>query len=81
MIRVKIDLVPFGIGAPKELGEIRISNTGTGTPTQGNYLVYLYDKAGRLYRSGTIKNFPRKKLLAFDLLLRGLQDTIGERNK
>lgn len=80
MIKVTIELIPGGTGTPIKLGEIEIANDGYGTQTRGDYYARAYDKGGRLWKRGTTYNFPRKKLLVFDLLYRILGDMIGERN-
>ena len=81
MILVKIELHPRGDASKaKELGRIKIGNTGTGTSTKGNYTAALFDKAKRRFRVVDITGFPRKRLLAFDLVYRILKAAIGERN-
>lgn len=42
MLRVTIDLIPFGIGTPKKLAEIHIANDGTGDVDNGNYMAKLH---------------------------------------
>ena len=37
MIRVQVDLVPFGLYAPEEIGTLEIGNTGTGTQDAATY--------------------------------------------
>lgn len=61
MIKIKIDLIPFGFLKRKPLKEIHIINDGTGTPTTGNYKYDILSRNGRVYRSGTIKGFKRKQ--------------------
>ena len=84
MIRVTLELLPFGDSSnPKHLGTIYIANDASGTHTDGNYN-YRLTRRGSLttvFRTGEIKNFPRKRLGAYDLLFRVLRDAIGERNK
>lgn len=82
MIEVTIDLVPFGDRSKprKQLGRVTIGNTLEGTPTRGSYIVRAYDKAGRLWGEGEVHDFPRKRLLAFDLLYRALRDLVAHRN-
>src|SRR3990167_933756 len=58
-----------------------ICNTGTGSPTQGNYRVELRDAAGRTWKSGHIEEFPRKRLFAWDLFYRALEKLVGARNR
>ena len=80
MIRVTVELIPWGIGKPVLLGVGQISNDCTGTPTIGNYRVRLKSKDGRDWKTAEVHNFPRKKLLAWDLLYRALRETVGYRN-
>ncbi len=80
MLRVTIELLPGGHEHRKRtLATGTITNLGTGSPTQGNYFVELRDKAGRMWRYGTVNNFPRKRLLAWDLLFRALSSLVGDR--
>ena len=81
MLRVTIELVPWGIESrAKIIATGTIANTGTGTPTSGDYRVELRDAAGRKWKSGGITGFPRKRLLAWDLLYRALGRVVGNRN-
>jgi len=81
MLRITIELVPLAIESrAKVLATGKIVNTGTGSPTQGSYRIGLCDAAGRKWRSGTIAGFPRKRLLAWDLLYRALEKLVGSRN-
>lgn len=86
MLVVRIELWSARTGARSELGVAVISNVG-GTATRGNYSVELHRTFERAkqrrppYRAATFKDFPRKSLGAFDLLLRALLWTMGDRNK
>ena len=81
MLVVRIELWPHGdMTRRKTLATGFIANTGTGTPTRGNYRVELKDALGRPWRRGTVEGFPRKRLLAWDLLFRALSNLIGDRN-
>jgi hypothetical protein len=81
MLVIRIELWPYGdMTRRKTLATGTIANTGTGTPTQGNYRVQLNDAAGRPWKSGTIEGFPRKRLLSWDLLFRALRNLISDRN-
>jgi hypothetical protein len=80
MIVVSMDMWPHGFEDAKyPLGSARIWNTG-GTHSIGEYKFELFDKAGRSYKKGEIKGFPRLKLLAWDLLFRVLKAALGMRN-
>ena len=82
MIRITIELIPFGVGPPRHLGTMVIGNEGTSkTLSKGNYRYYLYNKAKRRWRGGRIEDFPRKKLLSWDLIYRILRKEFGERNE
>jgi hypothetical protein len=81
MLVVRIELWPHGdVTRRKTLATGFIANTGTGTPARGNYRVVLKDALGRPWRRGTVEGFPRKRLLAWDLLFRALGNLVGERN-
>lgn len=74
MIRVTIELVPFGVGKPIKIGEARIANDGKGTPEVGNYNYTLKGKRGRKLATGKITGFKRQEKLAWDLLKLILED-------
>lgn len=80
MLIVKIELHSAVTGEIKTIATGKIVNTGVGTTTQGSYRVELRDALGRPWKSGTVERFPRKKLLAWDLLTRALHNTLGSRN-
>lgn len=89
MLRVTIELLPHGSEARKShLGTVLIANDGTasdgsGDAPRGNYVVRLSRRGQplRVWRTGVVRDFPRKRLGAYDLLLRALVATVGERNK
>lgn len=81
MLRITIELVPWGIESrAKVIATGTIANAGTGTPTSGDYRIELRDAAGRKWKSGSIAGFPRRRLLAWDLLYRALEKLVGNRN-
>jgi hypothetical protein len=81
MLRITIELLPGGCEARKRtLATGTITNIGTGSLSQGNYFADFRDAAGRPWRHGTVTGFPRKRLLAWDLLLRVLKTLVGQRN-
>lgn len=81
MLVVKIELHSAVTGNVTTIATGKIINTGTGTPTRGDYRVELNDATGRSWKTGTVKNFPRKRLLAWDLLACALYSILGKRNK
>lgn len=82
MIRITIELIPFGIYPAKHLGSIDIINTGSGTKTKGNYKYRLSRKGSPLssWKTGEIEGFPRLQKSAYDLLYRVLKAAVGDRN-
>lgn len=71
MIRVTIDVVPFGIeSSSRQITEIIINNDGTGTNEKGNYNISIYDETGE-HRS-SVKGFNRN-LGALQLLKKALK--------
>ncbi len=94
MIRVTIELFPHGQQSLREtLGVMDIWNDATGDPTTGNYgfcawkagtpkdILHTRDTITRAKWNGEVKDFPRKKLLVYDLLYRCLKVAFGERNE
>ncbi len=82
MLRITIELLPGGDESRKKtIATGTIANLGTAGPAIGNYFVDLRDKAGRPWKHGTVSGFPRKRLLAWDLLCRALTVIVGDRNK
>lgn len=80
MLRVTVELIPHGIGEPVHLGTAYVVNTGNGTLSRGNYEAVFSTKAGRIWKECIVADFPRKKLLAWDLLYRCLKKVVGKRN-
>jgi hypothetical protein len=58
MIKITIELIPFGIQEPHTIGIGYIVNDGTGTHTRGNYTFEFGGKKGRKTH-GELLNFPR----------------------
>lgn len=81
MIVVDITLCHALGGPPRKLGSIRIGNTGEGTLTRGTYIAQLFGKSHRFMRTVRVEDFPRKRLLAHDLLYRVLREAVGWRNQ
>lgn len=81
MIRITAELIPFGLGEPKELGFIEIVNDGTGSLSVGNYNVFLKGTGGGIKRRGRVERFPRASQGVWDLLYLSLQNTLREGKK
>jgi hypothetical protein len=68
MLVIKIELWPFGSEENKrEICRGVIGNTGKGDHETGEYVYFLKDK-GEFYKKGEVKDFPRLKKNAWDLL-------------
>ena len=81
MLHITIELWPGGDGSrARTLATGKIVNNGHGSETRGDYYVALRDGRNRPWRSGHVLDFPRKRLLAWDLLCRALINLIGDRN-
>jgi hypothetical protein len=82
MLVVKIELWPLGCESRKKtLAVGHIINDGSGSMSSGNYRIELFNAAGRLWKTGRVEKFPRRRLLAWDLLCRALTGILGPRNK
>ena len=84
MIRITVELCPKGdTSNPKLLGTAMIYNDLSGDLNNGNYNAIFYKKGFRkvVWKKGRVENFPRKKLLVWDLMYRALEDIVGQRNK
>lgn len=84
MIRITIEILSARTGKTSLLATGTISNDVVRSQetqgSRGSYNVVLNDKAGRLWKTGRVENFPRKQLLAWDLLTRALNNILGNRN-
>ena len=61
MIRVKVDLVPFGNeDEAKEIGQLVLANDGYGNVFTGNYVFAYADDSGNECE-GSVKDFPRQQ--------------------
>ena len=80
MIRITVEKIPFGFGEPEVLGTMTIANTSKNLLSRGDYHYKIHNKRGARFREGFVENFPRKRLLAWDLLYRVLRHAFGERN-
>ncbi len=84
MIRVTIELLPWGCEARKQhLGTIEIANDGSGSRSVGHYRARLSRRGAprSVWKEAKIKNFPRLRWTAYDLLYRVLREVVGERNE
>lgn len=85
MLRILIEMWPHGDESKRyTLGEGFIANVG-GSHSTGNYDVRLmkspvYAKTTGVWKKGTVEGFPRLRLGPWDLLLRALRSTVGDRN-
>lgn len=85
MLVCRIEMWPGGDRSKAyDMGSVLIARSG-GTDTQGEYSVQLTGKPEHFkrrgfWRQGVVKDFPRKRLGAYDLLLRALGAVIAERN-
>lgn len=84
MLRVTIEMVPRGDESKKyHMGTVEVANDGMGTAERGNYKVRLagFKNASSRWRTGAVLDFPRKSRGPYDLLLRALAATVGDRAK
>lgn len=84
MIRIICELWPGGYKPgfsrrSRVLGELFITNDGTGTRERGNYRVTLRRGAGKL-RCTDVHDFPRKTSSVFQLLRWALNEFHKEKN-
>ena len=70
MIKISLDLIPFGILKAEKLGSIEIKNLGTHPNRKytGNYEAKLFTKTGKLRATVYVNDFPRKSKDIFCLL-------------
>lgn len=81
MIRVTVELLPGGYETNKrKLAQVYISNDCTGTRTRGNYCAKLWRRRFQPWRTTEVKDFPRTRLGALDLLYRVLKASVADRN-
>ena len=79
MIRVTVELIPFGIGEPQQLGVMHIANDGTGTKERGNYKTHVYRKnSWKIARAGVVKDYPRLSYNVWRLVMRCLRSSFPE---
>ncbi len=84
MLRITIELLPFGLELEKKLlGKIEVWNDASGTKNLGNYKFRIFEKGSEktIWKTGDVKGFPRKRLTSYDLLYRCLKIVLGARNE
>lgn len=71
MIRVTVELIPFGVEPPELIGQMDIANDGTGTYRRGNYYgrVWGRRRPGKFVK---VDDFPRQSKNAWHLIARCL---------
>lgn len=77
MIRVTVELIPFGIGEPQKLGEMRIANDGvTSHQTDGRRGSYEFTVVGKRNELayGRVENWPRKSRHVWRLVAKCLNE-------
>jgi len=77
MIRVTVELVPYGIGEPVEMGTATITNDGVQTRetegARGSY-TYRFTKKGHERAVGEVRDFPRQSADVWQLIARCLAE-------
>ena len=83
MLKITVELISaISPERNQVLGTAIIALQETNAPgTTGGYQAAFKGKGGRLLRAVGVAGFPRKRLLAWDLLARALVEAFGERNK
>lgn len=82
MIRVIVELWPHGDPSKKKrLGVMTITNDGKGTSKKGGYDALAMGKTQRWFRRSRVEDFPRQRLVAWDLVYRALRGMVGDRNR
>ncbi len=81
MVHVAITMWPHGDRSKAyPLGEVTIANVG-GSQSRGNYRWRLFKRGTNAeWKSGSVEDFPRTRLGAYDLLHRVLKLAVGDRN-
>jgi len=69
MIRITVELIPGGIGKPRKLGIMDISNDCTGNENTGNYKGRLFaEYTGKGGRQGQVLSFNRRTQSVWSLV-------------
>lgn len=77
MIRVTVELVPYGILDPVKIGELKIHNDLTGNKKFGNYKFRLAGKKDKQLHTGDIKGFSRLSENVWKLIYLALDKKYG----
>jgi hypothetical protein len=78
MIRITVEIIPpllSGVDG-REIARAEIVNVGTGTKERGDYRYVLWGKLTKPWRTGEIKDFPRKSYNVWLLLFKVLKDAL-----
>jgi hypothetical protein len=79
MIRVTVELIPWGVGEPKQIGLMHIANDGSGSRDRGNYTASVFRKGwGKVLRRGEVKDYPRLNYNVWRLVMRCLKSSFPE---
>lgn len=82
MIRVTVEIIPYGLGTPRTIGVMHIANDGLGTTKRGNYDGKILRKPTekeaargwrKITRKGRVENYPRQSYAVWRLILRMLK--------
>jgi len=58
MLKVNIELIPFGFGKPESVDTISIINDGSGNSEIGNYYSFVHSDRDNIVK---VKKYPRNK--------------------
>lgn len=81
MLRVTVELIPYGIGEPEVIGTVLIGNDGTSQdPARGNYIARSFRRGKKLdrwtdkgiVRETTVQNYARLSLPVWTLVAKVL---------
>ena len=70
MIKVTLELIPFGLGKVKSYWIADIWNDASGSKSLGNYEFKIYEKNStfKIWKQGEVKNFQRLRWSVWYLL-------------
>ena len=70
MLKIKIELLPFGFSPAKTTWIAEISNDATGSRGLGNYHFKIFEKnsESKIWKGGSVKNFQRLRWSVWYLL-------------